>query len=359
MIKVKKSFELSALESIEYAQWIAFAPMVFQATRVLKSKGILSCISKSEPNGLSLESISEKTKVSNYGVRVLLEAGLGIGLVKRDQGVYHLTKTGFFVETDEMTRVNMNFVHDVCYLPMFDLEESIETGKPEGLKVFGDWDTVYEGLSKLAKPIQKSWFEFDHFYSDDAFDKVLPQVFKTKPKVLFDIGGNTGKWALKCLNYDPEVQMVLIDLPGQVNMAKQTIKSAGFEERVSYFETNMLNPKGVLPAGADIIWMSQFLDCFSEDEIVSILRKCHNALEEDGMVCILEPFWDVQKYQASSFALQQTSLYFTTVANGNSQMYDSQVFLDCVKKANFEVVEQINDIGRSQTLLKLIKSKVK
>jgi len=34
-----------------------------------------------------------------------------------------------------------------CYKGLFALDKSIENGKPEGLKVFGEWDTIYEGLS--------------------------------------------------------------------------------------------------------------------------------------------------------------------------------------------------------------------
>ena len=99
-MKIKNSPALTALEAIEYAQWIAFAPMVFQAARVLKSKNILQCISKSEPKGVSLEEIVDYTGLSVYGVRVLLESGLGIGLVELKEGNYFLTKTGFFLETD-------------------------------------------------------------------------------------------------------------------------------------------------------------------------------------------------------------------------------------------------------------------
>ena len=36
------------------------------------------------------------------------------------------------------------------------------------------------------------------------------------------------------------------------------------------------------PKGYDAIWMSQFLDCFSEEEIVSILKRCYDALDDDG-----------------------------------------------------------------------------
>ena len=114
----------------------------------------------------------------------------------------------------------------------------------------------------------------------------------------------------------------------------------------------MLNENQKLPKGYDAIWMSQFLDCFSEKEITSILNKCYEAINDNGYIFILEPFWDRQRFEAAAFSLQQTSLYFTAIANGNSQMYHSEVFLKCVAAANFEVVEQIDQIGVSQSLLK-------
>jgi hypothetical protein len=41
----------------------------------------------------------------------------------------------------------MDFTHDVSYLGTFHLQEALTTGKPAGLKVLGDWPTIYEGLS--------------------------------------------------------------------------------------------------------------------------------------------------------------------------------------------------------------------
>jgi hypothetical protein len=49
--------------------------------------------------------------------------------------------------------------------------------------------------------------------------------------------------------------------------------------------------------------------------------------------------------------LQQTSLYFTAIANGNSQMYDSKVFLRCVAAAGLRIEQDIDRIGVSHTLL--------
>src|SRR5688572_19701542 len=114
-----KKEKKTAFEAIAHAQWIAWAPMVFQATRVMRDTGILQVLQEAGKQGLSMNEIEEKVKLSRYGTRVLLEAGLGIGLVTLNDNRYVLTKTGYFILTDELTRANMSFVHDVCYEGMF------------------------------------------------------------------------------------------------------------------------------------------------------------------------------------------------------------------------------------------------
>ena len=162
------------------------------------------------------------------------------------------------------TRVNMDFSNDVCYEGMFSLADSIKEGKPTGLKALGDWPTIYEGLSILPQPAKDSWFHFDHYYSDGSFDLALKHVFKNNPKHILDIGANTGKFTLKSMVKDQNVKVTLLDLPIQLAVAKQNIENAGFSDRVSYHPIDILNDANRFPKGADAIWMSQFLDCFSE-----------------------------------------------------------------------------------------------
>ncbi len=225
----------SAYDAKVKAQLLSFAPIAFQAARLLRDFGVLNAIEAAGKAGTSLAEIQEKIEGQpNYGVKVLVEAGLGIGLLLLKEGRFHLTKTGYFLLHDEMTRVNMDFTHDVCYRGMFSLEEAISRGKPEGLKGFGAWDTVYQGLASLPQTIKESWFNFDHYYSDLAFPKALPLVFEARPKRILDIGGNTGKWALLCVAHDPSVKVTIVDLPNQIAMAESHIKKQGFDGRIDF-----------------------------------------------------------------------------------------------------------------------------
>jgi len=332
----------TALEAMEKAQWIAFAPVVFQASRALRNLGILSAIEQRKMSGMTADEIELDCKLSHYGTRVLCESGLAIGLLYFKNDKYFVTKTASFFINDKLTEVNCDFVNDICYKGLFDLEKSIVIGKPEGLMTFGGWPTVYQALSELPAQTLESWFKFDHYYSDQAFDEVLPLVFSQSPKSILDVGGNTGKFAFRCLSYSPDVNISIMDLPGQLNMAKRAAVESGNENHMGFIEANVLDETQQIPSGFDILWMSQFLDCFSDDQIISILKRCVNAMNDKDRIFILEPFWDRQRFKASAFSLQMTSLYFTNIANGNSQMYNSEVFAGFVKAAGLET-ESMHD----------------
>ncbi|MFV0604381.1 MAG: methyltransferase [Niabella sp.] len=358
MIDFYKVEQKSAIEAKHMAQIIAHGPILFQVARVLRDKKILQIIEDAKSEGISLQEIVEKSGVSEYGVRVLLEAGLGMHLVKYTDGQnFAITKTGYFILHDSLTNVNMNFVQDICYKGMFHLEEAIDTGKPAGLKELGDWPTVYHGLKDLPPQLKKSWFEYDHFFSDIAFPEVIKQIYNEKITKLLDIGGNTGKWASASATHGEDIHVTIMDLPGQTEMAEKRIRELGLGEKVSFYPCNILDESTPFPTGFDAIWMSQFLDCFSEAEIVSILERCKQSINDDGLVLILEAFWDTQRFETSAFCIQQLSIYFTAIANGNSQMYDSRVFKKCIDKAGYDIVEQIDGIGLSHTLLKCKKRK--
>lgn len=343
---------LTALEAISAAQALAFGPLAFQATIVMRDRGVLSALAEVGPRlGCSISEIANTTGLSVYAVRVLLEAGLGQKIVWRNDERYFLGKLGYFLLNDEMTRVNFDFTRDVCYQAAAHLDESLVKGKPSGLRELGPWETLYEGLSILSEPALGSWHKFDHFYSNQAFEIVIKKIMSEQPSSLLDVGCNTGKWAELCLEKMPELDVGLVDLPIQLNHAKDRLELAGFGDRIALYPQDLLKSDATLPEGYEIIWMSQFLDCFSEQEIVSILTKVRDSLRTGGKLWILELFWDRQRFEAAAFSLQQTSLYFSCVANGNSQMYDSKVFLQLIKNAGLKVTNLTDEVGGYHTLI--------
>ncbi|MBQ1828314.1 MAG: SAM-dependent methyltransferase [Prevotella sp.] len=347
---------LSALEAQRLAQFIAWGPVVFQASRAMVRLGILSCLSDSK-DGLTREEIVQQTGLSDYAVKCLLEASLSIGTILTDPASerYMLSKTGWFLLNDRSTRINLDFNHDVNYEGWFHLEQSLRNGNPEGLRHFGDWSTIYEGLSSLPPQVQQSWFAFDHFYSDSAFPEALRIVFdEHHVRSLYDVGGNTGKWALQCVNYSQSAEVTVLDLPQQIKLMQQTIRHQPGAERILGYAINLLDAQAAFPIradGLDAIWMSQFLDCFSMDEIVAILLRARQAMHQHTRLFIMETLWDRQKYETAAFCLTMTSLYFTALANGNSKMYHTEDLQCCVEKAGLEIERIYDHLGLGHSII--------
>jgi SAM-dependent methyltransferase len=338
------------------AQKIAFGPVVFQCVRYAWKRGMLAALGEAGDGGLSVEELQAKGGWTAYVVKVVLETCLSAGVVQLRAGRYVLDKTGYCVLTDRITQINLDFNHDVCYLGLHELERSFDEEKPHGLKALGDWPTLYEGLSRLPEPARSSWFAFDHHYSDTSFPAILPDVFATAPRRVMDIGANTGKFSRAVLDYSAQAEMHLVDLPRQLAVAQENLAAAGHGARAQLHAVDLLDTAAGLPDGMDVIWMSQFLSCFSEPAIASILQRAARALAPRGQLLIMDTFWDRQQYDIAAYCLINTSPYFTAMASGNSKIYESGDYIRLAQQAGLTLLTARDNIGYCHSLLRFARA---
>lgn len=341
----------TALEAQYEAQKIAFAPIIFQVARSMRDLGILELLYQNNKTGLSIEEISKKLKLTKYGVKTLIETSLSADIVKIKDDKYYITKIGYFLFNDKMTKINMNYNHYVNYQGLYYLDDAIKEKKASGLKVFGDWETIYPALSSLPTKAKNSWFDFDHYYSDSAFPYAVDILAKKAPKSILDIGGNTGKFSIALAKKTHDTKITIVDLPEQIKLAKENIKKEHLEEKINFIEQNVLDNSIEIPRGYEIIWMSQFLDCFKEEDIIDLLTRVKNSMDKNSKLFIMEPLWDKQRFETSAYCIINTSPYFTAMANGYSKMFNSKDLLNYIKKAGLKVTEEINNVGICQSIL--------
>lgn len=126
----------TALEAQRLAQEIAFGPVVFQISQLMVKFGVLEALCNA-PKGLTMAEVAAQTKLSDYAVKILLEASLSIGtVIVSNDDRFSITKAGWFLLRDKTTRVNMEFIQEVCYEGLFHLEEALTEGKPIWLLVY-------------------------------------------------------------------------------------------------------------------------------------------------------------------------------------------------------------------------------
>ena len=382
---LKKSYghdvKMRAVDAQRKAAEIAYGPVTFEVAHIMLKRGIFEMLAKASGGaasgkfssaaaakihkGLTLSEICARTGFSRYAAKVLMESALTTGTVYRDDKKYFLSKVGWFLLNEERNKIDIAFNHDVNYEGWFNLEKALDEGKPAGLKHFGSWPTIYEGLSKLPTDVQKSWFDFDHYYSDNSFDEALDIIFDGSAnagdsascdnksfagkrqivKKLLDVGGNTGLFALQCVKKNPAVNVTVVDLPQQLEMMKKNISGKKGAERIDGFGGNLLDKSFKLPAGYDVIWMSQFLDCFSEAQVISILKRAEAAMSKKTRLYIMETIWDRQQFETTAFCLTQISLYFTALANGNSKMFNAEDLTRLIESAGLKIEKEVDGIG--------------
>lgn len=345
------SQRLSGADALMEAQKIAFAPIIFQTARLLRDWGIFELLQKNK-GGLNVDEIAQQCDITRYAVQILCESGYSMRALDFKDERYYLTSIGHFLLNDEMTKANMNYNHDVNYQGLFYLDEALKNGKPSGLHhIFSKADTIYPILTKLPQKAKESWFGFDHFYSDAAFNRLVEVMSQKELDSLLDIGGNTGKWALALTRSSPKTTVTILDHQEQIDVALINAKESGVEGRVKGKAIDLLDHSIAFPKDVDGVWMSQFLDCFPPEDIVKLLKRAKDALNENGRVYIVEPFWDRQSHEIGAYCLINTSPYFTALANGTSKMYRASEMEKLVREAGLEIEDELDGLGFGHTLM--------
>ena len=114
----------------------------------------------------------------------------------------------------------------------------------------------------------------------DAYD------FRRHRRVL-DVGGGDGTFLRALARRLDDVGLMLFDLPGVVNTARQKFIAAGLETRVSMHPGDF--SRDALPAGADLITFVRVLHDHDDPRVEQMLRAAFAALPSGGRLLVAEP----------------------------------------------------------------------
>ncbi|MGN1149533.1 MAG: methyltransferase [Sutterella sp.] len=339
------------LDTLLDAQKLAFAPFIFKACSAALKTGLLDAVVRAD-HPIPRERLAGELGLTPYAVAVMTDILKPAGVLEENEEGLTATKVGSLLVLDDMTRANFFFTDDVNYVGLSRTLESLTEGRPAGLSSFNpSWKTIYPHLPELPDAARKAWFRFDHYHSDRAYQAALDILAPLEPKHLVDIGGNTGRFTREFLLRFPQSRATLVDLPVETEALRGRPEMAGLLERLSTVSIDWLTDMPLRGTeGGDLYWMSQFLDCFSPDEAVSILKRIRAVMAPGAVLAVLEPIVDEQRHQAAELSLAATSLYFTVLANGNSRFFAGAELRSLFKRAGFTVVEEHHELGISHTL---------
>jgi ubiquinone/menaquinone biosynthesis C-methylase UbiE len=102
---------------------------------------------------------------------------------------------------------------------------------------------------------------------------------------LLDLGGGPGTFAIALAQKNSRLSAVVYDLAPNLEIAREFIKEAKLEDRVTTQVGNFLEED--LSEGAyDAVLVSNILHIYDPPTNVSLLKKCHKALQPGGRVIV-------------------------------------------------------------------------
>jgi 2,7-dihydroxy-5-methyl-1-naphthoate 7-O-methyltransferase len=158
----------------------------------------------------------------------------------------------------------------------------VRTGQPAYATVFGRpfWEDL-AAHPKIAADFDALMGPAGHGVPD--YDLELSGGWD-RIRTIVDVGGGTGAMLASLLRRHPGVRGTLVDFPGTVARAAETLDAAGVADRVRIAGQSFFDP---LPAGADLYVLKSVLNDWPDEPTVAILRRCAEAAPPAGTVVVL------------------------------------------------------------------------
>jgi predicted metal-binding protein/ubiquinone/menaquinone biosynthesis C-methylase UbiE len=239
-----------------------------------------------EHEGATAAQIAKTLEQSPTGLERFLKALGAMGLVFGESERYFNTK----LSSDYLVPGKSNYQGDSILWRKGlrsgwqDLTECLKAG---GRVTF---PTDEEGPEQFALRIRKYINAMDNI-ARTKVEEILPffEGLDLKGQIL-DVGTGSGAISEGFLERFPSLSATLLDIKEVLNYTRELMDKKGFEKRVSYIPTNILEPWTVAKEGFDFVILSNIIHAYSEEEIPLILDRAANCLKPGGVLIIHDFF---------------------------------------------------------------------
>jgi len=223
---------------------------------------------------------------------ILLDALTGLGLLKKQKGQYKNSSLAsqFLVSGSPYYQGDIIRHADTLWQNWSGLDNVVKTGKPH--HVSHDHRAFILGMHNLA--VLKA-------------DNVLKAVGLKGVKKALDLGGGPGTYTIEMAKKG--ISVTIFDTPETIEIAKEVVKKSGVKN-INFLQGDFLTDD--FGRDYDLIFISQILHAYSEDDNIMVLKKCRNALNKNGRIVIQEFFIDKDRANPVQSALFSINMLVNT-----------------------------------------------
>ncbi len=219
----------------------------------------------------TLPALARRLRCSRRGLRALLDALAGIGVLRQRAGCFRLAPGGqaLFDRQDPLCLVPVLQHQQRLYLRWARLAESVRHGRPLAprRRPPGERRQFLEAMVGAAQPSVEEFFGLIDLSGHRRF---------------LDLGGGLGAYAAEAARRYPHLECTLFDLPEAVRPASDFLRAGGVAQRVALRAGDAR--RDPLGGPYDAILISNVLHMFSIADSIRILRRARRALGPRGKI---------------------------------------------------------------------------
>ena len=250
----------------------------------------------------SAEQVSKETGVSERGLRIIMNALVGLELLKKDrQKKYSLTpeSAAFLVSGKPGTLAGFfGTIAPQLISRWLRLTDIVRDGRPvvavnqetEGTEFFRQ---LVESIIPMSYPSAQALG--DHL-----------KLAKAKNEIrVLDLAAGSGIWGIALTQKSPRVRVTAVDWAGMIPTTKRVTEKFGARDRFDFIEGDLL--KANFGNRYDIAILGHILHSEGEERSRQLLKKTFGALKSGGTIAIAEWLVNDQRTEpapALMFAVQ-------------------------------------------------------
>ena len=255
----------------------------YQQTAAIKAAVELDLFTAVGEGARTARELAARCRASERGVRILCDYLVVIGFLTKEGGGYGLTPDSS-VFLDRRSPAYMGGTLEFLLSPMLTGGfEDLASAVRKGGTVASEGGTV--------APENPVWVKFARAMSPmmampaQAIAGIVNGAGGRKLKVL-DIAAGHGLFGITIARQNPEAEVVALDWPNVLEVAKENARAAGVAGRYGTLEGSAFDVD--FGAGYDVVLLTNFLHHFDPPTCEGLLRKVHAALAEGGRAFTLE-----------------------------------------------------------------------
>lgn len=227
--------------------------------------------------GRRVDELSASCGTTHEGMRLLLQALAGLGLLRLKAGRYWNTPLGrrFLDGRSPHAITNLLWLLHHHWTDWSGMTKAIRRGPP-------GWASITK-TAGFRRRFALAMQERSHMLARPTLDSFrLPR----QAERFLDLGGGAGSYAIALARRYPSLQGLVMDQ--SVTIAARLIRQAGLAKRIQVQEGDLLTMP--LPTDMDVVLLSNVLHDFGSQDNRRLLRRARQALRPGGKLFIVEYF---------------------------------------------------------------------